>query len=158
MKTYGVKIGRGSQSWQSPYDYTVPQPKARERFGESASIEEALDNPIGSPSLEVMMKGAESLLIAVPDITRGWYKIPPMAEAVRRRVASVCPKAKVTWIVATGQHRAVTDQDLPMIFGGAVMPGDEVLCHDCTNSVSLNCSTPSGTPVAMDPAFAAAEL
>ena len=40
MKTYEVKMGRGVQRWQSPYDYIVPQPRGRGLCGASRSIEE----------------------------------------------------------------------------------------------------------------------
>ena len=52
MKTYEVKMGRGVQRWQSPYDYIVPQPRGRGLCGASCFVEEALDRPIASPALE----------------------------------------------------------------------------------------------------------
>ena len=64
MKTYEVKMGRGVQRWQSPYDYIVPQPRGRGLCGASCSVEEALDRPIGSPSLEELAKQVDVIFTA----------------------------------------------------------------------------------------------
>ena len=95
MKTYEVKMGRGVQRWQSPYDYIVPQPRGRGLCGASCSVEEALDRPIGSPSLEELAKDSRRIAIVVPDVTRGWCRAPEMSAAVRKRLA-VNKTAEVT--------------------------------------------------------------
>lgn len=157
MKTYEVKIGHGVQRWESPYDFYVPQPKDMGFCGAAHSIEEALDNPIASPSLEDLAKNAKNIVIVVPDVTRGWCNAPSMNAAVRRRIASVTAKP-VTWIVGTGQHRAVEEKDKAFVFGGSLQKGDTWLCHDCTKAVSTGLVTPSGTPVILNPVFLAADL
>ena len=85
MKTYEVKMGRGVQRWQSPYDYIVPQPRGRGLCGASCSVEEALDRPIASPALEDLAKDARRIAIVVPDVTRGWCRAPEMSAAGRKR-------------------------------------------------------------------------
>lgn len=157
MKTYEVKMGRGVQRWQSPYDYIVPQPRGRGLCGASCSVEEALDRPIASPSLEELAKDSRRIAIVVPDVTRGWCRAPEMSAAVRKRLA-VNKTAEVTWIVATGQHRAVEERDKELVFGGAMMSGDRWLSHDCEDVVDTGLVTPLGTPVTLDPAFVAADL
>ena len=158
MKTYEVKIGRGSQSWQSPYDYVVPAAKDAGLCGAFRSIDEALDHPIGSPSLEELAKDARRIAICVPDVTRGWCRAPEMNAAVRERIASVNKSAQVTWIAATGQHRPVLEADKPLVFGDALRAGDTWISHDCEKCVDTGLSTPTGTPVTLDPAFAEADL
>lgn len=158
MKTYEVKMGRGVQRWQSPYDYIAPQPRGTGLCGASGSIGAALDAPIGSPRLEELARDARRIVVVVPDITRGWCKAPDMNASVRKRLAAANKSAEVTWIVATGQHRAATEQDKALVFGGAVMPGDRWLSHDCDRAEDTGLATPFGTPVTLNPAFAAADL
>ena len=157
MKTYEVKMGRGVQRWQSPYDYIVPQPRGRGLCGASCSVEEALDRPIASPALEDLAKDARRIAIVVPDVTRGWCRAPEMSAAVRKRLA-VNKTAEVTWIVGTGQHRAVEERDKELVFGGAMMSGDRWHSHSCEEVVDTGLVTPLGTPVTLDSAFVAADL
>ena len=158
MKEYEVKLGRGAQRWTSPYDYFVPVAKDAGLCGAFTSIDEALDHPIGSPSLEELAKDAQKIAICVPDVTRGWCQAPAMNNAVRSRIASVNKRAQVTWIAATGQHREVLEQDKEMVFGDALMAGDVWVSHDCDAAVDTGLVTPTGTPGTLDPAFAEADL
>ena len=158
MKEYEVKLGRGVQRWTSPYDYIVPVAKDHGACGAFSTIGEALDHPIGSPSLEELAKDAKKIAICVPDVTRGWCQAPAMNAAVRARIASVNKSASVTWIAATGQHRPVLEQDKAMVFGDALASGDAWISHDCEQAVDTGLSTPTGTPVTLDPAFAEADL
>ena len=158
MKEYEVKLGRGVQRWTSPYDYIVPVAKDHGACGAFSTIGEALDHPIGSPSLEELAKDAKKIAICVPDVTRGWCQAPAMNAAVRARIASVNKSASVTWIAATGQHRPVLEQDKAMVFGDALASGDAWISHDCEQAVDTGLFTPTGTPVTLDPAFAEADL
>ncbi len=157
MKNYEVKMGRGVQRWESPYDYFTPQPGQDGLCGAFPSIGEALDHPIGSQPLEVLAMNARHMVIVVPDITRGWSHAPDMAKAVRERIAAVSGRP-VTWLVSTGQHRAVTEADLPMVFGGAMMDGDDWISHDCDAATDTGLKTPMGTPVLLNQAFIDADL
>ncbi len=157
MKNYEVKLGRGTERWQSPYDYIVPQPENRGLCGARLSIEEALDHPIASPTLEELAKDAKKIAVAVPDITRGWCRAADMNVSVRARIASAAAKP-VTWIVGTGQHRAVEEEEKELLFGSALMPGDTWISHDCTKAAATGQTTPMGTPVTLDPAFLEADL
>ena len=157
MKTYKIPYGRGFQTWESPYDFITPQPHDKGLCGASPCIDEALDAPIGSPSLEELVGSAEKITVVCPDITRGWCKAPTMNAAVRNRIASVTDKP-VTWLVATGQHRAMTDAEKDFLFADAARPGDVMLSHDCEKVVDMGVSTPSGTPVSLDAAFVEADL
>ena len=146
MKEYEVKLGRGAQRWTSPYDYIVPVAKDAGLCGAFTSIDEALDHPIGSPKLEELAKDAKKIAICVPDVTRGWCQAPLMNNAVRKRIALVNKNAQVTWIAATGQHREVLEQDKEMVFGDALMDGDEWISHDCDAAVDATPATRPAIP------------
>ena len=157
MKNYEIKIGRSVQRWESPYDYFTPQPGNDGLCGAFPSIGEALDNPIGSQPLEVLAMNARKIAVVVPDVTRGWSRAPEMMSAVRERIAAVTDRP-VCWIVATGQHRAVTEADKDMVFGSSMMDGDTWISHDCDAAVDTGLVTPMGTPVLLDKAFIDADL
>ncbi len=158
VKEYEVKLGRGVQRWSSPYDYFVPVSRGKGTRGAFPSIDEALNHPVGSQPLEELARGAKEIAVCVPDVTRGWCRAPEMNAAVRERIAVSGTRARVTWVVATGQHRGVLEQEEDTVFGGAVRDGDVWLSHDCGHVVDTGLSTPSGTPVTLAPAFAAADL
>ena len=107
------------------------------------AIEEAFLNPIGSPTLEEIIpkkgKPAEEMTvaIAVSDITRPVpYKgengiLPPL---LRRLESSGIKKEKIKIIVATGMHRASTDEEKVEMYGKEVVEQYTLLDHDCENN------------------------
>ena len=157
MKTYKIPYGRGFQTWESPYDFITPYSRNTGLCAALPGIEAALDAPVASPTLEQLASGAEKITIVCPDITRGWCQAPSMNTAVRKRIANVTDKP-VTWLVATGQHRAMTADEGKFLFGDAAMPGDVILSHDCDKVVDMGVSTSTGTPVTLDAAFVEADL
>ncbi|MGN0837894.1 MAG: lactate racemase domain-containing protein [Pyramidobacter sp.] len=157
MKSYEIRTGHSVQRWDSPYDYSVPQPENPGLGGAYSSIEEALDHPIGSAGLEELARSAKKIVIVVPDITRGWSRAPEMNAAVRRRI-SAATKCPVTWIAATGQHRAATEKEMPLVYGSAPVWGDTLLSHNCDDTVNTGLKTSTGTPVWLNAAFAGADL
>ena len=91
-----------------------------------AAIEKAFLNPIGSPTLEeiIRKKGKPpeklSVAIAVSDITR---PVPYKGEngillpLLRRLESSGIPKQNIKIIVATGMHRASTHEEKVEMYG-----------------------------------------
>lgn len=157
MKTFEIKVGRSVLRWDSPYDYVVPLAKKADLGGAFASIEEALDRPLGSPCLEELSRDAEKIVIIVPDITRGWCRAPEMNAALRRRIASVS-RAPVTWIVATGQHRGITAEEAPLVYGDAPLPSDSLMNHNCDDAKNVKLTTSRGTPIWLNTRFCDADL
>ncbi len=157
MAKYSVNIGHGTMTWDSAYNFVPPTPHGKSIGDAFGSIDAALDSPVGSPRLEELAAAADKITIVVPDVTRGWSQAPKMNAAVRARIASVTRKP-VSWIVGVGQHRMVTESDLPMVFGDSMMPGDTWVSHDCDKAVDIGKVTPSGVPVALNPAFVDADL
>ena len=157
MKKYEIPYGRGLQTWESPYDFILPHPHNTGLGAAFPGIEAALDAPVASPMLEQLAAVAEKITVVCPDITRGWCDAPKMNTAVRKRIANATDKP-VTWLVATGQHRAMTAEEEKFLFGNAAMPGDVMLSHDCEKVVDMGVSTPAGTPVTLDAAFVEADL
>ena len=133
------------------------------------AIEEAFLNPIGSPTLEEIIpkkgKPAEEMTvaIAVSDITRPVpYKggngiLPPL---LRRLESSGIKKEKIKIIVATGMHRASTNEEKVEMYGKEVVEQYTLLDHDCENNDFLESigKTKRGTHVYVNRDFYFSDL
>ncbi|MFH1502181.1 MAG: nickel-dependent lactate racemase [Candidatus Eisenbacteria bacterium] len=105
----------------------VVRPNASPATREEDVIRRALADPVGSPSLESFLVGVESLVVVVNDAMR------PTPTA--RVLALVNPELRrvpdVTLVVATGAHRAPTDDELARILGDLLAHyGWRVVVHD----------------------------
>ena len=133
------------------------------------ALEAAFSNPIGSPTLEeiIRRKGKPpeeiSVAITVSDITRPVpYKgetgiLPPL---LRRLESSGIKKEKIRIIVATGMHRASTDEEKVEMYGKEVVEQYTILDHDCENQDLLESigTTKRGTHVYVNRDFYVADL
>ena len=99
-------------------------------LGQRELVEEALGNPIGSPSLEELAKGKENIVLIASDHTRpvpSKVLVPPMLCAIRRGN----PQAKITILIATGCHRGTTKAELIEKFGPEIVEKETIAIHDC---------------------------
>jgi nickel-dependent lactate racemase len=133
------------------------------------AIEEAFLNPIGSPPLEeiIRKKGKPpeemSVAIAVSDITR---PVPYRGESgillplLRQLESSGIRREKIKIIVATGMHRASTDEEKVEMYGEEVVHQYTILDHDCENHALLESigTTRRGTHVYVNRDFYFADL
>lgn len=108
-----------------------------------AAIEKAFLNPIGSPTLEeiIRKKGKPpekiTVAVAVSDITR---PVPYKGESgillplLKRLESSGIRKENIKLIVATGMHRPSTDEEKVEMYGEEVVGQFTILDHDCENN------------------------
>ena len=134
-----------------------------------AALEKAFANPIGSPTLEEIIrtkdKSAEklSVAIAVSDITR---PVPYQGEGgilpllLRRLESSGIRKENIKIIVATGMHRASTPDEKVEMYGKEVVEQYTITDHDCENNGLLESigTTKRGTHVYVNRDFYFADL
>ena len=125
-----------------------------------ATLERALDDPIGAPPLAELALGNRSAAISVCDITRpapNRLTLPPVLRRLKQ--AGIAPDA-ITILIATGLHRPATASEIHEICGGEIAAAYRVVNHDARNLSSHRHlgSTRSGTPVYIDERFAAADL
>lgn len=146
-RTIPVRIGRRTEEWIPGRDVLLPQP--RPHAIERNTPEEALASPIGAEPLEAFV-GTRKPVVVIPDATRSWQRVSLMARAVRSRLG----ERPVTWIVATGQHRAATEEEFRTLLGEALRPGDATLSHDCGRVRDMGRRTSRGTPVTLCPEVA----
>jgi lactate racemase len=133
------------------------------------AIEEAFLNPISSATLEEIIRkkgkppGEMSVTIAVSDITRPVpYKgesgiLPPL---LGRLESSGIKKENIKIIVATGMHRASTNEEKVEMYGKEVVEQYTILDHDCENNALLESigKTKRGTDVYVNRDFYFADL
>ena len=133
------------------------------------AIEEAFLHPISSPTLEEIIRGKGkppgemTVAIAVSDITRPVpYKgesgiLPPL---LKRLEFSGVKKENIKIIVATGMHRASTQEEKVEMYGQEVVDQYTILDHDCEDNDLLESigTTKRGTHVYVNRDFYFADL
>ena len=114
-------------------------------------VQEAVDNPIGSPKLSELAVGKKTCTIIISDHTRPVPSrdiLPPMLAELRKGN----PDIQVTLLVATGFHRLTTTEELVSKLGEKIAAEEKIVIHDAFNADS-NVQIgvlPSGAPLVID--------
>ena len=122
-------------------------------------VEEAMENPIGSPRLEELAVGKKTCTIIISDHTRPVPSrdiLPPMLKALRRGN----PDIAVTLLVATGFHRPTTTGELEAKLGAEIAQREKIIVHnafDPETNVQIGI-LPSGAPLVIDRAAVETDL
>lgn len=97
-------------------------------LSEKDLVEQSLDNPIGSPSLEELAMGKKNIVIISSDHTR---PVPShiITPILLRRLRSVAPEARIRILVATGFHRPSTHAELVAKYGEEIVANEEIVMH-----------------------------
>ena len=145
-----VPYGESVQSAEIPDERLagVLEPADVEQRSESAVLDEALASPTNGETLDRFLEGASSILIVVNDATR-----PTPTARMLAHLAPVLRDIEVTIAVATGTHRAPTEEELRSIIGDP--PPVEIArvhIHDARDAAAhvRLAETSSGTPVVVD--------
>ena len=119
----------------------VPQP--------GAELERALSEPIDSPGLEELARGAKNPCIVISDSTRPTPSGMIVEAALRSLGRAGIPDERISLVVATGLHRPCTEEELKERLGEGLLNRLEVLNHDALDGSSLvNIgSTTRGSPL-----------
>ena len=127
---------------------------------EAAALNHTLDNPIGCAPLKELATGKKTAAISVCDITRpapNRVTLPPVLERLH---AAGIPAEGVTILIATGLHRAATEDEIDTIVGAEIAHKYKVVSHDAKalGEHRFLGETRRGTPVHIDERFVAAYL
>jgi nickel-dependent lactate racemase len=125
-----------------------------------SALEMALDEPIGTAPIRELARGKTSAAISVCDITRPAPNEKVLPPLLRRLEEAGIPRNGITILIATGLHRAATDQEIIKICGAEVASKYRVVNHDARDLPAHRYlgATRSGTPVYIDERFIAADL
>ena len=107
-------------------------------------VEDALENPVGSPKLSELAKGKKKVVLIASDHTRpvpSKVIVPPMLREIRKGN----PDADITILISTGCHRGTTQEELVNKFGEEIVNSEKIVVHDCDSSPLVHIGTlPSG--------------
>jgi nickel-dependent lactate racemase len=124
--TVRLAYGRGFLEAVLPVDADVISPRHGSPLPDpSAALADALARPAAGPPLAELVRPGASVGVSICDVTRPFPSsvvLPVLLDAV--------PTATVTVFIATGTHRACTEQELDAMLGPAVRGRVEVVQHD----------------------------
>lgn len=127
------------------------EPEQEEEQGKpspSEHISHALEHPIESPRLRALASKAQNIVVVTSDHTRplpSHLTIPRLLAEIREGN----PSADITILIATGLHRAPTDEEMIAKFGSSVVANEHFVAHDALAQESLVRlkDLPSGAPL-----------
>ena len=104
----------------------------------------SIDNPIGSDSLDKFLEGGEDIVFIVNDGTR-----PTPTAKVLDALAKRMDLRKARYLVATGTHRNMTEEEFNFVFGKQYeYIKDRIIVHDAKASECVNLGmSKNGTPM-----------
>ena len=99
-------------------------------------IEQALDNPYSSPTLEELCHNKRDIVIISSDHTR---PVPSKVTMpiLLRRIHAAAPQARVRILVATGMHRPSTHEELVDKYGADIVANEEIVMHVATDDEAM---------------------
>jgi len=99
-------------------------------------IEDALDQPIGSPRLEDLARGKQNIVLISSDHTR---PVPSkiITPILLRRIRSAQPDANIKILVATGFHRPSTPEELLEKYGAEIVQHEQIVMHVSTADAAM---------------------
>lgn len=97
--------------------------------GEAQLVEEALENPIGSPRLRELAKGKDKVVLVTSDHTRA---VPSKLTLpiLLREIRAGNPQADITILIATGLHRVTTEEEQRRMFGDDIVDNEKIVVND----------------------------
>jgi nickel-dependent lactate racemase len=117
----------------------------RASISQDEIVNKALDNPVGSKSLEELVKGKNNMVIITSDHTR---PVPSKITMpiLLKRIRKVNPNINIKILIATGFHRPTTKEEMINKFGKTIAENEEIINHISTDeSILVNVGTlPSG--------------
>lgn len=160
---FHLAFGKIGIAFEAPlgFRYRVLETRTAEPLANPAqSVEAALDQPIGSPSLVELARGKRTASISVCDITRPAPNRTTLPFVLSRLERAGIRREDITILIATGLHRGATPAEIQQICGEEIAAAYGVVNH---NARALGehrhlGSTANGTPVYIDERFIASDL
>jgi len=103
---------------------------------QEALVEEALAHPHGSLPLCERVKGRKKVVVISSDHTR---PVPSrlLMPRILREIRKGSPDAEITILIATGCHRAPTEQELLERYGEEIVRSERIAIHNADDDSSL---------------------
>ena len=100
----------------------------KQALNQQAIVQEALENPIGTPRLCELVKDKAKIVVITSDHTRpvpSGVTMPLLLKEIRRGN----PNAEITLLVATGMHRPTTEAELRAKYGDEIVDNETFVIH-----------------------------
>ena len=110
-------------------------------------IQQAIQNPIASPTIREMASGKGSAVILLDDLSRPTPAARLLPVVLNELLAGGIPAQRIVILVAGGTHTPLTNQEMSLKTGPDLPEGVAVLAHDCHNSLVNFGYTGRGTPI-----------
>ena len=159
---YQVPYGKGEQIVSLPEEHVaqvlLPPVNGKHRTVEEL-MEEALAQPIGTPTLDQLVKAGDKVVLIVSDITRAWARFDLFLPILVAKLNQFgVPDGDISIIIATGKHRLNTDAEKEEIIGSDLFRRIKVYDHNpATEACVFLGKTKRGTPVWINKQVAAAD-
>lgn len=133
-----LPYGRGQVQIAVPDDATVTHPRELPRVPDvGAEIRRAMAAPIGCPPLRDVAAGKPDAVVVVNDITRPAPSREMLAAILGELSAAGIPGSAVTVVIATGNHRPNTPEEIARMIGEEHARRLRVLNHNCEDDAAL---------------------
>ena len=122
MAKYTFKYGNGTREFEYPEEDVIKvlEPSVVElpHKSEEEIIRDAIENPIGSPKLEEIIKPGQSVCIVVPDVTRAWARPAIICHVLVEKLEKIGVKDEdIIFLSAVGTHRLQEEVDFENLIG-----------------------------------------
>jgi nickel-dependent lactate racemase len=133
-----LPYGRTTVEVKVPDGATITHPRELPRVGDvGAEIRRALAAPIGSPPLRNVAAGRRDAVVVINDITRPAPSREMLAAILEELRSAGIPESAVTVIIATGNHRPNTPDEIARMIGDDFAQRLRVINHACEDDGAL---------------------
>jgi nickel-dependent lactate racemase len=108
-----IPYGKDNVKVNIPDNFEILVPKKVKIEDQDKLIEEALENPIGFESYDEFTEDTDRLLVIINDATRP----TPTSKILKYLLPVLSSHPDVKFLIATGVHRAPTEEEYKFIFG-----------------------------------------
>ncbi len=153
-----IELKYGQTHYYFEFDkkrFDVLEPETDQAALSDFELNEALDQPIGTPLIEEIVNSGEKVLIVVPDATREVACGQVVNILVRRLIANGTSSSAISIIFATGIHRPVTQAEKEKILTPFIAQRIKTLDHaprDISRITRMG-ETSGGIPIELNSAL-----
>ena len=156
-----IPIGREAVTVSVPNLIAVAEPEHTPAAADEVQeVRRALEEPIGSPRLRELARGRKNAVIVINDITRPYPGGLMVREIARELNEAGIPDEQISLLVAYGQHRENTPEELSEQYGADVIRRFRVVHHHASKAeetVTIG-KTSGGVPVTVNRFYMESDL